>query len=327
MLATHVQATNGGIVVSIHKLVTSSWLAATLGAMCACSSSRVAEPGPSNQVRSDVPLAAAPTPLLAATGAGAATDAGTAVPGYVHDLSRSLLRIGTGVTTEPNSGRLVRWRGSLGAFTLDPNSGWTMGVIDGTTPHGPYLVDEATHSATVKAYFINAGIPSNQVGGVYVDYGVRGGNALTDTTAASPTQLTSIISGLTRAIGGIRVAESFAWARVTTAGDVDMESVFWPPLDASIVSAAQSMAAKLSDPSAHASYLAALPGTVYGDNGVVIHHTSSAISSAPVAYAAYDVVLDPSPSAGVRHFDASGHEFRLPQETLSLPPSGPKIRH
>jgi hypothetical protein len=229
------------------------------------------------------------------------------------------LRIGTGVTVELSTAKLVRWRGSLGAFALDPNSGWAMGIVDAATPHGPYIIDEPTHRAAVKAYFINAGLPADQIGAVVADYAVRGGGSTSDSTTSTPTQLYGINSVLTRVVNGIRVVESYAWARMTTAGGVDIESVFWPPIDMSVLNAAAAMQTALSDSNAHAAFLSQLPGTVHRDAGVVIHHTSSAISSPPVAYVAYDVVLDASPSANVRHFDASGVEFRLPQETLSLP--------
>jgi hypothetical protein len=51
--------------------------------------------------------------------------------------------------------------------------------------------------------------------------------------------------------------------------------------------------------------------------GVVIHHSSPAVHSTPTAYVSYDAVVDTGPDATVRHFDANGVEFKLPQEQPS----------
>jgi hypothetical protein len=101
---------------------------------------------------------------------------------------------------------------------------------------------------------------------------------------------------------------------MTTSGDVDWETVFWPAIDASIVQGAVTFAALVSEPSAHAAFLAKLPGAAGHDSGVVIHHSASLVHGAPVAYVSYDVTLSGASWATDRHFDQNGVEFRLPQE-------------
>jgi hypothetical protein len=64
--------------------------------------------------------------------------------------------------------------------------------------------------------------------------------------------------------------------------------------------------------SAHAAYVAKLPGKIRNDVGVVIHHTDAWIHAPPTAYVAYDAVVGTDPHAAARHFDVNGQEFRLP---------------
>jgi hypothetical protein len=80
----------------------------------------------------------------------------------------------------------------------------------------------------------------------------------------------------------------------------------------------------MADPVQHAAYIAALPGPVLRDVGVVIHHTDASIHAAPTAFVSYDAVigsLDSGVQSGAhpaaRHFDVKGVEFQLPQENSS----------
>jgi len=274
------------------------WGGVVLGVLCGCSSSR------------------APDELEGHIAQTVSAEAGAQLPGYVHSLSRSRFRIGNNAVLELNSTKLQRWRGTLGAFGVDPSTGLAMGVLDASSPTGPYITDEPTHRAAVQSYFVGAGLPANQMGDILADY--QNSGSLPSSPASSPPQFDSINSVLTRVVNGIRIVESFAWAKMTTAGDVDMEAVFWPPVDMTVVNAATSLASSMQNAAYHTTFLTNLPGTVYKDGGVVIHHTNSAIQSAPTAYVAYDVVLDASTTATMRHFNANGAEFRLPQEMLSL---------
>lgn len=164
----------------------------------------------------------------------------------------------------------------------------------------------------VKDYFIGAGLPADQVADVQTMYFASGSGCIGE--PAAPPTLESINSLLTRAIGGVPVIESIAWAKFTTTGDVDMESVFWPPIDATVASNAAAFAATLADPTQHAAFLAKLPGTIYKERGVVIHHTDPSIHAAPTAYVSFDAQTGSQLSAAMRHFDMNGVEFHLPQE-------------
>jgi hypothetical protein len=237
--------------------------------------------------------------------------------GYVHDISRSRFKIGQNTAVEVDTPMLRRWRGSLGAWAIDPTNNWTMGLLDATTDTGPYVLDEALHGELVKRYFIAAGLPADQIQGIRATYEVAGGGRVQD--GSTPIQLLSITSILTRAIKGIPVVESVAWAKMTIAGDVDMESVFWPPVDPNVVERATALAQQMAEPTAHAAFLASLPGHVYKDGGVVIHHTDPSVHATPTAYVSYDVTLAPGGHAAMRHFDENGVEFQLPQERLATP--------
>ncbi len=247
----------------------------------------------------------------------ASRGSGSSVPGYAHALSKSKFRIGQNVTLELSNSKIQRSRGGLGAFAVDPGNGSAMGVLDATTATGPYILDEATHNAAVKAYFISAGIPADQVAGVHATFISTGSATVSSAPSDAPIVLESINSILTRAISGIPVIESTAWAKMRAQGDVDMEMVFWPPIDARVVDQALAFAAQLKDATAKATFQKKLPRAVLKEIGVVIHHTDTNIHTTPTAYVAYDAVIDPETTAGVRHFDVNGSPLVLPQERPS----------
>jgi hypothetical protein len=247
----------------------------------------------------------------------ATTVAPAMIPGYSHEISRSRFRIGQGTALETSTPTLQRWRGSLGAFAHDPTNNWSMAELSAGSPSGPYILDASTHNQMVKSYFVSAGIPEDQIANVETSYiysGTLGGN---QTTAPVPHSLNSI---LMRAIDGIPVRESEAWAKMTTAGDVDMEVVFWPPIDTRVIARAKALAATIAGPSGHASYLAKLP-KIFIEGGVVIHHSDMSVHSAPVAYVAFDATVDSAGYAAMHHFDENGNEYRLPHEQANTPGS------
>jgi hypothetical protein len=256
-------------------------------------------------------------PKIGATtlAASASSTTATAVPGYVHTLSASRFTIGESVFQEVNLPTMHRWRGSLGAFGLDPSNGLAMGILDKGSPRGPYMLEPATQGALVKAYFVDAGVPSDQVdAAVKTTWHVQGGGAMGVPLSSQPVQANSINSILTRSTQGISVVESYAEARMTAAGTVDWEAVFWPAVDGAVVQAAVSLQAQLVDADRYAAYVAQLPAPVVRKVGVVIHHTMPTMHGAPTAYVSFDAVIDAASTAAARHFDRNGVEFRLPQE-------------
>jgi hypothetical protein len=56
---------------------------------------------------------------------GANTPAKRVLPGYVHDLSRSRFKIGQNKAVELDTIQPRRWRGSLGAWAIDPTNNWS----------------------------------------------------------------------------------------------------------------------------------------------------------------------------------------------------------
>ena len=125
----------------------------------------------------------------------------------------------------------------------------------------------------VEDYFLAAGLPSAQVDTVLTSYTVSGGGRMGPSDLSSPPQVTALTATVTRAIDGIKVMDSWAAARMTVAGDVDWESVFWPPVDASLIAQATAFARSMQDPAIHAAFIAQLPQKVRQERGVVIHHT------------------------------------------------------
>jgi hypothetical protein len=246
------------------------------------------------------------------------------VPGYVHELSRSRLRIGQGTTIE-TSVPIYRWRGTLGAFAKDPSNGFVFASIDATTAHGEYILDESSHASRVRSYFVSAGLPADQIGELQATYTAAPVIGPTDMSTPPPAQLESINTILRRRISGVLVVESEAWAKMTTSGDVDMEYVFWPPISAAIVAQAVAFARSVGDPANHSDFLRQLPGTVANEVGVVIHHTDVSIHATPTAFVSFDAVMDSGARQGARpsarHFDSGGKEFRLPQEMPPAPSS------
>jgi len=261
-------------------------------AFCLAGGCSTAAPQPSGKVgaQSAFHLAATPT-------GGADASAGGVLPGYVHTLAASKFKIGGAATLEVNIPTLQRWRGPLGAFAVDPTTGSSRGSLDATASRGPYILDAASQGAMVKDYFVTAGLPEDQVAGVGATYETRGGGKMGQPVSQS-----------------LQLYESYAAARMTTAGDVDWEAVFWPPIDMGVVNAAVTLANQMADSVQHGAFVAKLPGGVVRDLGVVIHHTMPALHSAPVAFVSYDVTIGPDTTAAERHFDSNGVEFRLAQE-------------
>jgi hypothetical protein len=232
-------------------------------------------------------------------------------PGFVHDVSRSRLKFGSTPVMEVDTPKIRRWRGDLGAWAIDPTNGLSMGIVNADAPTGPYELHEVSHNLQVRAYFVAAGLPEDQIHDVRATYQVVGGGPIGEPSSVT---LQSINSILTRSLEGVPVIESVAWAKMNRAEEVEMEYVFWPPIDKEVAARAVKFARKMDNPAERAAFLAKLPGTVYKDGGVVIHHTDPSVHAAPAAYVAYDVTLSPEGHAPMRHFDDSGQEFRMPHE-------------
>jgi hypothetical protein len=269
---------------------------------------------------------AAPQSTVAEAGTQEVSITQAGADGYVHDLSRSRFKIGHNTVVELDTPTFRRWRGSFGAWAIDLTNNWSMGILDADAPTGPYILDEAVQGDRVRRYFIEAGLPADQIRDVRTTYQVIGGGPMNEGPQSTPVQLHSITSILTRSVKGIPVAESLAWAKMTTSGDVDVECVFWPAIDVNVVGRAIAFAQRMADPSGRAAYLAKLPARVYKEGGVVIHHSDPSVHATPTSYVSYDVTLAPEGHAAMRHFDENGGELQLPQER-AVPTQAPANAH
>jgi hypothetical protein len=241
------------------------------------------------------------------------------VPGYSHAFERSLFKPGGTLTTASEMG-ITKIIGSNGVFATDQVNGWVLATPNAGAPSTtrPPLPGAASdHNAKVLAYFVAAGIPQDQIGSVSTHTLMRGGASAAG--VRDPDQFEGFYSILNRAINGVVVSESTAWARFNTDGEVVEESVYWPPLPASVVQDATALAAKVADP-AFTSVLTQIeahdPGYGIVDGQVVIHHNDATSHAAPYAVATYDS-LPSRGGRGIKHFDGSGVRIFIAAEVAS----------
>src|SRR5262249_27630679 len=116
---------------------------------------------------------------------------------------------------------------------------------------------------------------------------------------------------LARAVDGIPVGESHAYAHFVAGDQTTDEGFYWPAIPADVVAAARALRDRLADPAALAAYKALLPSEAQSDGQVVIHHTDGSLGTAAfTAVATYDVLeRDPLGGGGDHHFDADGQEI------------------
>jgi hypothetical protein len=142
-------------------------------------------------------------------------------------------------------------------------------------------------------------------------------------------RITASNSALQRTVEGVPVADSFAWARVNSRGEVAQEAVYWPSLPANILTEVRQFRELLADPQRLQSFKSRLPVSV-GEGAVAIRQSSATVDQGFESFASFDVSLHssqassqkaPAPGTSVtitRHFDINGTERFLPQETLNL---------
>ena len=241
----------------------------------------------------------------------ASVTSASGLPGYEHTASRSRMVTGPGTSQQSVSG-LTQLVGSYGTQSLNAANGFEMGTQNSDSPllsRPPYGSSLDEHCAHVRAYFVNAGIPSSEVDTVR---GLVGGGEIGPvggTVTALPTRYYSTV---TRSTGGIPVADSFAYARIDNSDEIVSEAVYWPAISATVVSQAVSLNNHLAATSDLNAFRSTLP---QGPGHVVIRHSSAVVGGAFEAYALYDIAVSlGNGSAAVRHFDAAGREVRLPQE-------------
>ncbi|HKE59695.1 MAG TPA: hypothetical protein VKB46_23455 [Pyrinomonadaceae bacterium] len=265
-----------------------------------------------------------------ASGAIASDPGGTA--GYQHGLDRSKFTVGAN-RHEVSEFGFVKVVGSEGTFAVDANNGLAVAITNANSPRAKstrwYTGDSTQHNQIVKDYFVGAGIPKEQVGGVHATMSLS--------TSANGEQLPRPQPGvggyqsiLDRKIGEVPVVDSVAWARMNDAGEVLTEWVYWPAISAKVTADAGRMRELLSKDADKKAYLVKLPPNLPAGT-VVIRHSSATSAQPFEAFASYDVLErrtspDASTEQGpgsravliVRHFDINGEERKLPQERAQL---------
>ena len=276
-----------------------------------------------------------------------ASDEGGA-SGYQHSVERS--RFVPGRLDEQQ--RVIKEfgfskvEGSFGVFATNLRTGVVIatqnGGVDKNMAYPPqqaegkaeYLLSPDRHNAMVMEYFIAAGIPRDQVGGIHASTYLSGGGVGED--AAQVRKVDGYASVLKRVVGDkFPVVESVAWARLDDDGKSISEWVYWPAIPAKALADARLLQQKTTGPG-KAEFLARLPAGLstgaLSAGTVVIHHSSATDEGPFQALATYDVIdnlvklpegydkMSKVPRGGtvVRHFDKEGVERRLPSERLNL---------
>ena len=256
-----------------------------------------------------------------------ASDTGGA-PGYQHGMKQSHFLVGNQSHTVTDGG-WSRQIGSDGAFAVSLHNGLAMALPNANanaTQKPSYTKDPADHDKLVLQYFIAAGIPKDQIGGIHTMTRLSASGHYGD--PPSPPRVDGYISVLERKVQGFSVPDSVAWAQMDNQGHVISEGVYWPAIPASALRDARRISEQLAATSDRSKFLAHVPGDLPAGH-IAIRHTSATEQEAPFeALASYDVLerKTAQPSANiqggasqetasvVRHFDVTGAEQRLPQE-------------
>lgn len=240
------------------------------------------------------------------------------LPGYQHTVNASRFVLGAATTQRSEFG-MDKWIGTNGVFSTRQRSGMTLGIANADSParkKGPLSLDAATHNAAVKAYFVQNGLPEDQVQRVVEQPVMQMGGL--ETTSLNPSLNPSLgqfdyyfTTIFRQTTSGVAIEDSLAWARINVDGDVIMESVYWPAVDAAVVAEAEAMTKMMADSTTKLAFLAKLPAELNGVEGrVVIRHTSGAWDGLFAARACYDV----KQKNRTLHFDSNGVLMRLPSE-------------
>jgi hypothetical protein len=251
--------------------------------------------------------------------AAAVPDLGGSVAGYSHAFERSLFKPGNGQVAMSDAGysKLV---GANGVFAVDQVTGAVLALPNAGAPstrRPPFAGSGAEHNAKVKAYFVAGGLPADQIAGVQTHAMMEGG--IDAAGNRTPDTLIGYYSVLSRAISGIPVAESYAWARFNVDGEVVDEAVHWPALPASAVAEAKALSVIVGDLPSVAALAAKIeqanPGFGNTEGRVIIHHNLSVDRGGPFSVATYDST--PPNGRSTLHFDRNGARVALRHEVVA----------
>ena len=250
---------------------------------------------------------------LYATHVESATAPVAQVAGYVHHLTASHFSVGPAIRELDEFG-MHKIVGNDGTFATLP-SGLTIATANSDAQsrgRGRLPGDAAAHNGAVRAYFVGAGIPENQIDAVR-DFEVVGAGGHGAPTGNVVGVLQYRNSMITRQISGVPVPDSFAWAHLNEDGNVVEESVYWPPIPTSVAQQAAALSARLSVSTEIANYRKTIG--VSAEGRVCIRHSPGEWRQGFVVAAVYDVVG--STTLGMPrtlHFDDTAAPTALPFE-------------
>jgi hypothetical protein len=240
---------------------------------------------------------------------------------FRHLLSGSRFHLGGPERTNLSEGGYAKTIGPHGVFATDEINGATHGVPNGNSPavfRGPLTTDADAHNAAALDYFVASGLPKAEAGTVQANAMMAGGQ--TATGIRVPDRLVGFNSVVERRLGGIRVAESYAWVRFNKDGEAAAEGVYWPAIPAETVSAAMELSDSITDTNARGAFLGRIAAghpdvSASGDGEIVIHHSDSTFHGAFEALASFDVLVRKAgEKPEIRHFDKLGNDVLLPHE-------------
>ena len=271
-------------------------------------------------------------PLAAQAAAGPA-----AGKEFRHTLSSSRFKLGAMMAQRQEAGA-EKTIGSEGVFAINmkngaalavPNAPASSGKKDATDNPKPFKAlssDESVHNARVLKYFQNAGLPMDEVVATHVTTVMEGHGSKSQRITPENTHFVSYATHLQRAISGIPVVDSQAWATFDSDDNVASEGVFWPAIPANVVAKAVALKRLADNPSDHAALRAKIardvPELSAAEGRVVIAHSSAAYDQAAVAVAGYEVTTHGA-GAQIRRFDENGSRIQLPDEVEGPRPSDP----
>jgi hypothetical protein len=160
----------------------------------------------------------------------------------------------------------------------------------------------------VRDYFVEGGLPKEQIAGISVTTVMEAHGSTSDTKREH--RLVGYNSILRRAIDGIPVRGSIAWARFNADDDVVAEELYWPEIPRRLVNEAQALEAARADGRA----AARLPVKLRERHVSVAIWHSSYLDREFRADAGY--VVKGESNEHDRLFDVEGREISVPEPDL-----------
>jgi hypothetical protein len=255
------------------------------------------------------------------------------VPGYRHTVEKSRFFAGESVArmkvVEENG--FTKYQGRDGVLAIDQKTGLALALrsdggdkasrVPATARASPPVLDPDEHNKRVVDYFVRAGLPRDQVSVVHANTYLSASGPTSKASSIEP-RVDGYATIVSRKAGGFDVVDSVAWARIDGKGHVLGEWVYWPPIPTRVVDDARRLNEMLNG-SGRGDFLSRIP-SAQKSGKVVIRHASPFAGGGFEAFASYDVMeRNDRPERGttsvhVRHFDAEGREFRLPQEMRNV---------